>query len=165
MDRVCKCINLTKINNLSGDIYAFFHFAGMAFPNFVVSGGAKEVNFLPREPRGFSYGIGSPSMSVNNHDANASLDEVKSTPLVPVNTEENPFIVEDVGDSDDPPSNDNQVANIGSSNIAGRVCEWKGTSAKAPKLLPKRKLDILVPTSRIVKQKDSHGKAIVSEDP
>lgn len=40
----------------------------MAFRNFVVVGGARETSFLPKDPQEVSYGVGSPSVSVNNND-------------------------------------------------------------------------------------------------
>ena len=49
----------------------------MAFRNFIVSDGAKEASFIPREPREFSYGVGSPSTSVNNNDLDAMVLEPK----------------------------------------------------------------------------------------
>ena len=71
-------------------------------------------------------------------------------------------------DSDDPPSDSDQVIVVGSFGIADRVRNRKGTSAKALKPIPKSKFDIPTPSSRFIRQKNSHGKAIASaasEDP
>ena len=51
----------------------------MPFRNFVVAGGAKETNFLPKDPNEVSYGVGSPSVSVNNDDVDAMIIEPLAT--------------------------------------------------------------------------------------
>lgn len=116
----------------------------MAFHNFIVSGGAKEVSFIPRDPKDFSYGVGSPSISVNNNDVDAPMVEpiAITEPSMLMNTEKTPLIVENIVDSDDLPSNSDQVIIVGSSGIADMVRDRKGISAKALKMIPKRKLDI-----------------------
>ena len=58
------------MNNISDYIYVSFYFAVMAFRNFVVSGGAREASFIPRDPKEFS-GVGSLSTLVNNNDVDA----------------------------------------------------------------------------------------------
>ena len=63
----------------------------MAFRNFVVSGGAKEVSFLPIGSKEFSYGVGSPFVSVNNNNFDVIDVEAEATTLVPMNTEGIPW--------------------------------------------------------------------------
>ena len=46
-------------------------FVETAFRNFVVVGGTRETSFLPKDPQEVSYGVGSPSVSVNNNDVDA----------------------------------------------------------------------------------------------
>ena len=48
----------------------------MSFRNFVVVGGARETSFLPKDPKEVSYGVGSPSVSVNNNDVDALAFEL-----------------------------------------------------------------------------------------
>ena len=134
----------------------------MSFRNFVVADGAKETSFLPRNPEEVSYGVGSPSVSVNNQEDDAKMVEPiaslqpskpdkKSKPMV---TEETSQLVENVAESDDPLSEDDQVTIIGSSSgIADRVRNRKGTSAKLVKPTPKRKLILPTPPSRNTRQK------------
>lgn len=122
----------------------------MAFRNFVVAGGAKETSFIPKDPD-VNYGVGSPSVSVNNNDVDAQMIEpiafAKPTkPAKRANTEETTQLVENVADSDNPPSDDEQVLIVGSSSIADRVRSRKGTSSKAAKATPKRKLILPTPT-------------------
>ena len=126
----------------------------MSFRNFVVASGAKEVSFLPKEPNEVSYGVGLPSVSVNNQEGDAQMIEPIASvqPTKPsksskvVNVEETSQLVENVAESDDPPSEDDQVTIIGSSSgIADRVRNRKGTSAKAVKATPKRKLMLPTP--------------------
>ena len=84
----------------------------MYFRNFV--GSAKEVSFLPKEPREVSYGAGSPSVSVNNQEVDAQmiqpLSTVKPTKSLEsakhVNVEGTTQLVENIVDSDDPLSED-----------------------------------------------------------
>ena len=137
----------------------------MAFRNFVVAGGAKEVKFIPKDPKDISFGVGSPSISVNNNDVDVSPPKPLAVlpPIKPLNTEETPQLVEDVGDSDDTPSGSDQLRIVGSSGIADRVRTRKGTSAKAAKTVPKRKPNVPTPSSRNVKQKTekARGKAIM----
>ena len=67
---------LNSLNNLSDDIYLlFFLYAEMAFRNFVVAGGVKEISFIPKDPKDVSAGVGSPFVSVNNNDVDAQLIE------------------------------------------------------------------------------------------
>ena len=124
-------------------------FAGMSFRNFVVAGGARETSFLPKDPNEVSYGVGSPSVSVNNND----LDALAIEPIASANPskteksltiEESTQLVKNVVDSDDPPSDEEPVMIVGSSGIDDRVRSRKGTEAKAIKANPKRKL--LLPT-------------------
>ena len=135
----------------------------MSFRNFVVADGAKETSFLPKNPEEVSYGVGSPSVSVNNQEEDdakmieplASLQlskpDKKSKPMV---IEETSQLVENVAESDDPLSEDDQVTIIGSSSgIADRVRNRKGTSAKPVKPTPKRKLILPTPPSRNTRQK------------
>ena len=62
--------------------------------------------------------------------------------------------MENVAESDDPLSEDDQVTIIGSSSgIADRVRNRKGTSAKAVKATPKRKLVLPTPPSRNTRHK------------
>ena len=68
--------------------------------------------------------------------------------------------MENVADSDDPPSNEEPVTIVGSSGIADRVRSMKETEAKALKANPKRKLVMPTPTSRTTRQKGLKGKAI-----
>ena len=105
----------------------------MAFRNFVVSGDAKVVGFLPREAKDFSYGAGSPSVSVNNNNVDVFSVEDEATTLILVNTDENPLLVEEIADSDDYPSDENQIVTAGYSGIGSRVRERKGTSANVLK--------------------------------
>ena len=81
----------------------------MAFRNFVLSGGAKEVSFLSQGPKEASYGGGSPFVSVNNNDVNVvavePLASAKPTKHAkPIDSEEAKQLMENVGDSDNPPS-------------------------------------------------------------
>lgn len=99
---------------------------------------------------------------MNNNNFDGVAVEAEVTTLVPLNTNENPLVVEDIADSDDHPSDDNQISIAGSFGIGSRVRGRKGTSAKALKSVPKKNLDIPIPTSRTVKQKESHSKAIMS---
>jgi hypothetical protein len=135
----------------------------MSFRNFVVADGAKETSFLPRNPEEVSYGVGSPSVSVNNQEEDdakmveplASLQpskpDKKSKPMV---IEEISQLVENVAESDDPLSEDDQVTIIGSSSgIADSVRNRKGTSSKPVKPNPKRKLILPTPPSRNTRQK------------
>lgn len=134
----------------------------MSFRNFVVASGAKEVSFLPKEPNEVSYGFGSPSVSVNNQEGDAQMIEPIGSvqPTKPskaskrVNVEETSQLVENVAEFDDPPSKDDQVTIIGSSSgIVDRVRNKKGTSAKAVKATPKRKLMLPTPPTRNTRQK------------
>ena len=68
--------------------------------------------------------------------------------------------MENVADSDDPPSDEEPVTIVGSSGIADRVRSRKGTEAKALKANPKRKLVLPTPSSRTTRQKGLKGKAI-----
>ena len=113
-------------------------FAGMSFRNFVVAGGARETSFLPKDPNEVSYGVGSPSVSVNNNDLDAlAIEPIASAK--PAKTEKSLAIekstqlVENVAESDDPPSDEEPVMIVGSSGIADRVRSRKGTEAKAIK--------------------------------
>jgi hypothetical protein len=47
----------------------------MSFQNFVVADGAREASFLPKNPEEVSYGVGSPSVSVNNQEDDAQKVE------------------------------------------------------------------------------------------
>jgi hypothetical protein len=47
----------------------------MSFRNFVVADGAREASFLPKNPDEVSYGVGSPSISVNNQEDNSQMVE------------------------------------------------------------------------------------------
>ena len=134
----------------------------MSFRNFVVVDGAKETSFLPKNPEEVSYGVGSPSVSVNNQEDDAhmvepiaSLQPSKPEKKVkPVIAEETSQLVENVAESDDPLSEDDQVTIIGSSSgIADRVRNRKGMSAKPVKPTPKRKLILPTPPSRNTRQK------------
>ena len=93
----------------------------------------------------------------------------------PVIAEETSQLVENVAESDDPLSEDDQVTIIGSSSgIADRVRNRKVMSAKPVKPTPKRKLILPTPPSRNTRQKgqivskkdvealdeDIHGKCI-----
>jgi hypothetical protein len=72
----------------------------------------------------------------------------------PVTTEETLQLVENVAESDDPLSKDDQVTIVGSSSgIADRVRNRKATSAKVVKATPKRKLVLPTPPSRNTRQK------------
>jgi hypothetical protein len=72
----------------------------------------------------------------------------------PVTAEVTSQLVENVVESDDPLSEDDQVTIVGSlSDIADRVRNRKGTSAKAVKATPKRKLVLPTPPSRNTRQK------------
>lgn len=68
--------------------------------------------------------------------------------------------MENVADSDDPPSDEELVTIVGSSGIADRVRSRKGTGAKALKTNPKRKLVLPTPPSRTTRRKGLKGKAI-----
>ena len=134
----------------------------MPFRNFVVADGAREASFLPENPEEVSYGVGSPSVSVNNKEDDAQMvDPIASIrPSKPVKesksvtAEETSQLVENVAESDDPLSEDDQVTIVGSSSgIADRVRNRKGTSAKAVKATPKRKLVLPTPPSRNTRQK------------
>lgn len=112
-----------------------FLFAEMDFRNFVVAGGAKEVIFLPQDPKEASYGVGSLSVSVNKNDIDAlAIEPIASTkptkPAKPTDTEETAQLVENVTDSDDPPSKEEQVMIVGSSDIADRVRSRKWASQR-----------------------------------
>ena len=104
-----------------------FLFTEMAFRNFVVSGGAKEASFLPKDPNEVSYGVGFPSISVNNKKGDARMVEPiasakpsKASELV--NIGESSQLVKNVADSVDPLSEDDRVMIVGSSSgIAERV--------------------------------------------
>jgi hypothetical protein len=62
--------------------------------------------------------------------------------------------VENIAESDDPLSEDDQVTIVGSSSgIADRVRNRKVTSAKAVKATPKRKFVLPTPPSRNARQK------------
>ena len=134
----------------------------MSFRNFVVADGARETSFLPKNPEEVSYGVGSPSVSINNQEDDAQMvepiaslqpskPEKKSKPMI---AEETSQLVENVAESDDPLSEDDQVTIIGSSSgISDRVRNRKGTSAKPVKPTPKRKLILPTPPSRNTKQK------------
>lgn len=140
-------------------------FAGMSFRNFVVADGAKETSFLPKDPKEVSYGVGSPSVYVNNNDVDALAIEPISSAKPPkleksLAIEETTQLVENVVDSDDPPSDEEPVMIVGSSGIADRVRSRKGTEAKAIKANPKRKLLLPTPSSRTTRQKGPKGKAI-----
>ena len=67
-------------------------------------------------------------------------------------------MVENVVDSDDLPSADEQVTVLGSFGIADRVRNRKGMSAKAVKPIPRRKLMLPTPPNRTTIQKASKGK-------
>lgn len=43
----------------------------MAFRNFVVAGSSRDVSFVPNKLGQGSFGLGSPSASVNNNDVDA----------------------------------------------------------------------------------------------
>jgi hypothetical protein len=102
----------------------------MSFRNFVVADGAREMSFLPRNPEEVSYGVGSLSVSVNNQEDDAQMvepiasmqpskPEKKSKPMI---AEETSQLGENVAESDDPLSEDDQVTIIGlSSGIADMV--------------------------------------------
>lgn len=98
----------------------------MAFRNFVVASGAKEVSFLLQDPKEASYGVGSPSVLVKNNDVDAlaikPIASAKPTkPAKPTDTEETTQLVENVTDSDDLPSKEEQFMIVGSCGIADRV--------------------------------------------
>lgn len=134
----------------------------MSFRNFVVADDSSETSFLPRNPEKVSYGVGSPSVSVNNQEDDAKMVEPiasmqpskpdkKSKPMI---AEETSQLVENVAESNDPLSEDDQVTIIGSSSgIADRIRNRKGTSAKPVKPTPKRKLILPTPPSRNTRQK------------
>lgn len=92
------------MNNISDDIYVSAYFAVMAFRNFVVSGGAKEASFIPRDFRDFSYGVGSPSVLVNNNDVEAMVLEPMTSVegMAPINVEEAPLAIEGIPDVGNP---------------------------------------------------------------
>ena len=141
----------------------------MAFRNFIVSDGAKEASFIPREPREYSYGVGSPSTSVNNNDVDAMALEptVMIKEVVPLNDEEAPLTIKALPDVEILSSDDVPKAYASTSGIADRVRERKGTDMKASKPPIKRKLDIPTLLSRASKKKNSQDKtaaAIPSKD-
>ena len=74
--------------------------------------------------------------------------------------EEAPQLVENIADSNDPPSDGEPVTYIGSSSIADRVRSRKGTEAKALKANPKRNLLFPTPSSRATRQKGPKGKVV-----
>ena len=142
----------------------------MAFRNFVVSGGAKEASFIPRDPKEFNYGVGSPSVSVNNNDVDAMVVEPITAveAFTPADTKETPLAIESVPDVEVLSSDDGPVTLARSSGIADRVRERKGTVMKAPKPPVKRKFDVQASLSRATKQKEFQYETIVtaaSEDP
>lgn len=47
----------------------------MSFQNFVVADGAKEASFFLKDPNEVSYGVGSPSILVNNQEDDAQMIE------------------------------------------------------------------------------------------
>ena len=71
-------------------------------------------------------------------------------------------MIENVADSNDPPSADEQVTVLGSSGIADRVRSRKGTSAKSVKPTPKRRLVLHTPPTMATRQKVSKGKVVTS---
>ena len=103
-------------------------------------------------------------MSVNNNDVDAlAIEPIASAkPANQLEIEETTQLVENVAESDDPPSDEEPVMIVGSSGIADRVRSRKGTEAKAIKATPKRKLVLPPPTSRTTRQKGPKGKAIQS---
>lgn len=72
-------------------------------------------------------------------------------------TEETTQLVENVDD----PSSEDQLMIVRSSSIADRVRSRKGTSAKATKSTPKRKLVLPTPPSQTTRKKSSQGKTVV----
>ena len=69
----------TDSSTFANDIYLFpSMFAGMGFRNFVGAEIAKEATFVPNDPRNFSYGVGSPSGSVNKHVATVAVVPISS---------------------------------------------------------------------------------------
>ena len=138
----------------------------MAFRNFIVSDGAKEASFIPREPREYSYGVGSPSTSVNNNDVDAMALEptVMIEEVVPLNAEEAPLTIKALPDVEILSSDDVPKAYAGTSGIADRVRERKGTDMKASKPPIKRKLDIPTLLSRASKKKNSQEKVVAATE-
>ena len=136
----------------------------MAFRNFIVSDGAKEASFIPREPREFSYGMGSPSTSVNNNDVDAIMLEptIITEEAIPLNVEEVPLAIKALPDVEILSSDDVSKTYAGTSGIAGRVRERKGTEMKASKPPIKRKLDIPTLLSRASKKKNSQDKSVAA---
>ena len=134
----------------------------MSFRNFVIADGARETSFLSKNPEEVSYGVGSPSVTVNNQEDDAQMvepiaslqpskPEKKPKPVI---AEETSQLVENIAEFDDPLSEDDQVTIIGSSSgIADRVRNRKVMSAKPVKPTPKRKLILPTPPSRNTRQK------------
>ena len=149
------------MNNISDYIYVSVYIVVMTFRNFVVSDGAKEASFIPRDPREFSYGVGSPSTSVNNNDVDAMVLEPAELveEVIPLNAEEVPLAIEAFPDVEILSSDDVPMTYVGTSGIADRVRERKGTEMKASKPPIKRKLDIPTLLSRASKKKNSQDKA------
>ena len=123
------------MNNISNYIYVSVYIAVMAFRNFVVSDGAKEASFIPRDPREFSYGMGSPSTSFNNNDVDAMVLEPTAIieEVIPLNSEEVPLAIEAFPDVEILSSDDVPMTYAGTFGIADRVRERKGTEMKASK--------------------------------
>lgn len=129
----------------------------MTFRNFIVSDGAKEASIIPREPREFSYGVGSPSTSVNNNDVDAMALEPTTIikDVIPLNAEEVPLTIKAFPDVEILSSDDVPKTYAGTFGIADRVRERKGTEMKASNPPIKRKLDIPTLLSRASKKKNS----------
>jgi hypothetical protein len=134
----------------------------MAFRNFIVSDGAKEASFIPREPREFSYGMGSPSTSVNNNDVDAVMLEptIVTEEVISLNIGEVSLAIKALPDVEILSSDDVSKTYAGTSGIAGRVRERKGTEMKTSKPPTKRELDIPTLLSRASKKKKLQEKVV-----
>ena len=113
--------------------------------------------------------MGSPSTSVNNNDVDAIMLEPTTIieEVIPLNAEEVPLAIKALPDVEILSSDDVSKTYVGTSGIAGRVHERKGTEMKASQPPIKRKLDIPTLLSRASKKKNSQDKtaaAIPFED-
>ena len=75
--------------------------------------------------------------------------------MAPINAEEAPLAIEGIPYVEILSSDDGPMTYAGTSGIADRVRERKGTGMKVSKPPIKRNLDIPTPLSRVIKQKES----------
>ena len=106
--------------------------------------------------------MGSPSTSVNNNDVDAMVLEPAAIieEVIPLNAEEVPLAIEAFPDVEILSSDDVPMTYAGTSGIADRVRERKGTEMKASKPPIKRKLDIPTLLSIAAKKKKFQDKVV-----